>query len=323
MYLNNLKFLIEDINIDNKEEETEDKATVDDGLERDAPATEPQIIQIKKILLTEINKFAKQKIKGSLDEDLGIFTLLNLNSINRIPIIGKMFLSPMQTKGGQKKGTSSFDVMQYKKMQVIPFFLFNKDGENINAKNSKEDYNLLFLIPVIGAKITTDNLKQHAVLFPKVKKLKDYYESIPSIDYIEDIKLTDEELIKTSLALKTDNISAIKTPINKKSTRRSTGEQNESINLMAQNLYINEEKNIFNMKKENYRNNVNINEVNDALSKIRIRLKESNIKNDLFVGSLTNYLFERKNKNRSTRKSKVNYNSTEYLTSEMKRIWKL
>lgn len=260
MYFNSLKFLIED----NNKENIDDVASVDDGLEKDAPATEPQIKQIKKILLNKINQFAKQKSKGSLDDDLGIFTLQNLNSLSRIPILGKMILDPMQTKGAQKKGTSSFDIMQYKKMQVIPFFLFNKDGENINASNSKEDYNLLFLVPVVGAKITPDNMEQHKVLFSKETsngfKLKDYYETLPNIGYIADIKLTNDELLKTSTAFKTDNISAIKSPISKKSTRKSSGEQNPQESILRQNLSINEEKNIFNMKKENYRNNINMND---------------------------------------------------------------
>jgi hypothetical protein len=161
-------------------------------------------------------------------------------------------------------------------MQIVPFFVYGKDGENYNAENSRESYNLIFLVPAIGVKISDENMEKHRKYFGKQKgfKIQDEYDVLLPTQ-IADIRVTDEELGKVAAGFKTGNTSSISAVNSKKASRRSSP-QSESFSMGRNKEYVVDNYDIFNTynNKNSYRNFINMNDI--ILGKLSSHLFENN-----------------------------------------------
>lgn len=286
-----LKVLLEAENID-----LDDK-NVARGLENDEPLTEPQILRIKKLIAAKLNSISDT----SLDKELGKLSLNNLKSLSRIPLYGKYYIDPAQTNSEQGKGTSAYDFAKYKSMQIVPFFVYGKDGENYNAENSRESYNLIFLVPAIGVEISDDNMEKHKKYFGKQKgfKIQKKYDTL-SPTQIADIRVTDGELGKVTTSFKTGNPSSIPAINSKKASRRSSPQtkvlQNESFSRGTNKENIVDNYDIFNMYNNNnkHRNFINMNDFyKKSLSSLLFEEKDfKNTSSNLYLKNWKNFLFE-------------------------------
>ena len=247
----------------------QDDQDVSLGLENDAPLTEPQIKKIKKLISEKLNSLND----NNLDDKLGKLSLNNLKTLSRTPVLGKFFIDPAQTNSGQSKGTSAYDVSKYKSMQIVPFFVYGKDGENYNAENDRESYNLIFLVPAIGVEISDENMEKHKKYFGKQKgfKIQKKYDVLLPTQ-IADIRVTDEELGKVTTSFKTGNPASVPAINSKKASRRSSP-QSESFDIGG--------------NKENIVDNYNIIKTYNSNSH-----RKNNNMNGIFSGKLSSYLFE-------------------------------
>ena len=247
----------------------QDDQDVSLGLENDAPLTEPQIKKIKNLISEKLNSLND----NNLDDKLGKLSLNNLKTLSRTPVLGKFFIDPAQTNSGQSKGTSAYDVSKYKSMQIVPFFVYGKDGENYNAENARESYNLIFLVPAIGVEISDENMEKHKKYFGKQKgfKIQKKYDVLLPTQ-IADIRVTDDELGKVTTSFKTGNPAPVPAINSKKASRRSSP-QSESFDIGR--------------NKENIVDNYNIIKTYNSNSH-----RKNNSMNDIFTGKLSNYLFE-------------------------------
>ena len=245
-----LKVLLEAEDIDDKD--------VRVGLENDEPLNEQQILRVKDLIAAKINN-----LKGNLDKELGKLSLSNLKTLSNTPALGKFFIDPAQTNSIQIKGTTAYDVSKYKSMQIVPFFVYGKDGENYNAENARESYNLIFLVPAIGVEISDENMEKHKKYFGKQKgfKIQKKYDVLLPTQ-IADIRVTDNELGKVTDTFKTGNPSSVPPIVLKKASRRSSGQKSDTQENI--NYFYN---------KENNTDNYNIIKLHEDLNFIKSELK--------------------------------------------------
>lgn len=262
-----LKVLLE---ADLEDKDPDRNKDVTSGLENDEPLTEVFINRIKGIIASKLNSLND----NNLDDRLGRLNLNNLKNIGKIAVKGKYYIDPAQVKSGQSKGASAYDIVKFREIQLVPFFVYNDEGDNFNAENAHDSYNLLFVVPAMDVEIDEKNMKEHENLFSKQKgfAIQKKYESL-SASQVAAFKIKDDELSKF---MKATFISANTSPtasiIASQPSRRSSP-QTESLSIGR--------------NKENIVDNYNIIKTYNNNSH-----RKNSSMNDIFSGKLSNYLFE-------------------------------